>query len=594
MRGQGRAAALPPEGWRRPARIDETGLIVSPVGQHGEPLGIHDFTDSPGGEAFRRELVAAFAARGRGSWNAEGTYRTRASELRKFLTWAAQQTPPLESIADLTPARWKQWRLREPRGHEIRILVEELPGLPEATKAAMGVRIRKPKPKTKQGFSRSELKTIQAAAAKTVRTARLRIAQNAALLESWRAGDMKPGSEQERWGALLDQLARTGDFPRYPCGQLLMDAKALTRGEGFAGAVTRLFPSEAEMGAAMVLMVCHEAWNLSVIQKMMIPSQWPNADGDQPQPAVHHVDTDKPRRGRRRRHGTNNLVNVGVDSAGWALQQVLDMTAQARATAEAIGGPATSLFLARRVRATPASGLFCDGSSAEWAIQGWVRHMRAADPAFPDGVSVSPIRHSVQALGGGPRNNTEAVHRDVYVMRDENVRDEAADVVADGLADAVAQAKATVRMRVVGQATGRGEHDAQQIAKQTGLDEHTAAAVATGRLDTAVASCTDFEHSPFTSAGPCTASFLLCFACPNALATGRHLPRIAYLHQGLEALRSAVSAKVWKTDWAEHHARVEDLLDRHATPSARPGLLAELTDRDKDLVDRMLERRLDA
>lgn len=51
---------------------------------------------------------------------------------------------------------------------------------------------------------------------------------------------------------------------------------------------------------------------------------------------------------------------------------------------------------------------------------------------------------------------------------------------------------------------------------------------------------------------PCTVSFLLCFACRNAVATGRYLPRIAYLHQALESLRSAVTPAVWAADWATH------------------------------------------
>lgn len=143
------------------------------------------------------------------------------------------------------------------------------------------------------------------------------------------------------------------------------------------------------------------------------------------------------------------------------------------------------------------------------------------------------------------------------------------------------------------QATGCDEHDAEQVAKETEIDLETAADVVSGRLDTAVAACTDFEHSPFTPAGPCAVSFLLCFACPNALATGRHLPRILYLFEALEALRSAVPAPVWNADWSNHHERVKDLRRRYTTEASRPALLAQLADRDKELVDRMLERRLD-
>ncbi|MFF8586532.1 hypothetical protein [Streptomyces althioticus] len=594
MTGRGRKAVMPPKGYRRPSRLDETGLVFRPVDQYGLELGVYDFTDCPGPEKFRRELVAAYAARGQRTWNSYTSYATHAKALKGFMTWASELDPPLESIAQLTPGLWKQWRLHSTKWRTMTIVLDESSALSAETRAAVKTRVRKPKPKTKQGYSRTELRAIRTAAAKTVRTARLRIAENIALLERWRAGEVVAGTEDDRWGSLLDHIARTGDVPRYPCRQLRPEVKTLTRDSGgFADAVTRLFPSEPEMGAAVILMVCHEAWNLSVVQKMQVPTHWPNADGGEAEPAIHHVETDKPRR-RRRRHNTNNLVNVGPDSAGGAMQQVLEITAQARRTAELIGEDSTSLFLGRRQLSTPEEGLFCNGSSVEWAVRGWVRLTQSEDAGFPAGVAVGPVRHAVQVIHGGPRNNTPRVHRDDYLMRDARVREDAADVVADGLADAVARARADLRIQVVSPATGCDEHDADQVAKETGIDLETAADVVSGRLDTAVAACTDFEHSPFTPAGPCAVSFLLCFACPNALATGRHLPRILYLFEALEALRSAVPAPVWNADWSDHHERVKDLRRQYTTEAGRPALLAQLADRDKELVDRMLERRLDS
>jgi hypothetical protein len=63
-------------------------------------------------------------------------------------------------------------------------------------------------------------------------------------------------------------------------------------------------------------------------------------------------------------------------------------------------------------------------------------------------------------------------------------------------------------------------------------------ALADGTLDTATGTCLDFTNSPFGTPGqPCTASFLDCLACPNAVATRRHLPRLAWLHRALDELR---------------------------------------------------------
>lgn len=583
---------MPPRNYHRPDRVDLSGLVASPVDQYGEPLGPYDFTESAGPEEFRRVLVAAFVERGRQRWNSRRSYATHAKQLRSFMRWAAELDPPLESVAEMTPSHWSQWRLHGGKWSSLGGVLGEAPELAEVTRAAVTARTRRPKPKLKKSYTRADLKAIRTTAAKTVRAARLRIAQNTALLERWQTGQVEAASEEEPWGRLLNHLALTGDLPRQPCGQLHDSVKQLTRAEGFAGAVTRLFPSEQEMGAAAILLVCHEAWNLSVLQRMPVPDYWPNADQSDVQPVIHQVDTDKPRRGRRRRHGTNNLVNTGQESAGWAMQQVLEMTARTRATLALIGPPTTSLFVGRRLRAS-AQGGFCDGMSLEWAIRSWAIQAEREDTGFPRGVAASTVRHAVQVVHGGPRNNTLAVHRDAYLMQDEGVREEAGEVVANALADVVAQARAQVRMRVVGQAIGHDDHVADQVAKQTGLGLEAAGEVVAGRLDTAVAACTDFEHSPFTLSGPCTVSFLLCFACPNALATGRHLPRITYLATALEALRSAVSATVWAADWTVHHARVNDLLDRYTTEEGRPALLAQLDEREKDLVDRMLERRLD-
>ena len=79
-------------------------------------------------------------------------------------------------------------------------------------------------------------------------------------------------------------------------------------------------------------------------------------------------------------------------------------------------------------------------------------------------------------------------------------------------------------------------------------------------------------------------SFLLCFACPNALATDRHLPRIVYLHDVLTGLRSTVDPAVWQVDWAAHHARITDLLNTHTSPAERSVLCGRVSDTDRALV----------
>ncbi len=92
---------------------------------------------------------------------------------------------------------------------------------------------------------------------------------------------------------------------------------------------------------------------------------------------------------------------------------------------------------------------------------------------------------------------------------------------------------------------------AELVAKEVGIDVEVARRIVAGRLV-----CLVRGLPQLTPGGmPCAVSFLLCFAC------ARHrpdLPRIAYLHQALESLRSAVTPAVWAADWAVHHARIGD------------------------------------
>jgi hypothetical protein len=66
-------------------------------------------------------------------------------------------------------------------------------------------------------------------------------------------------------------------------------------------------------------------------------------------------------------------------------------------------------------------------------------------------------------------------------------------------------------------------------------------AIGAASLERALAdgTCLDFTNSPLGPPGqPCTASFLDCLACSNAVATRRQLPRLAWLHRALDALRA--------------------------------------------------------
>ncbi|HUY52102.1 MAG TPA: hypothetical protein VMV92_41440 [Streptosporangiaceae bacterium] len=601
MSGTGKRAVLPPAGYRRPGNLTADGLIVHAAGQGGQDHGTYDFRDCPGPGPFKRELVAAFAwcASAGGPWGSARTCGNYAKYIRQFLRFTASCSPPVTETSRISPAIWNTWTLPKPRRRQLRVVLLEVASLPPETRERMQARSRAMRAPRATSYSVQEFKVIRDAARKTVRSAQLRIEAGVLLLERWRAGETEQGSADWQWGRLLDHLSRTGELPRSIVSTdgtryLPRPVRRLLGPGGGKAALARLYPAYTEMGAAAVLLICHEAWNLSVLETMRVPGQWPNAGAGAVSPAIHRVETDKPRRGPRLRHGSSNLADLGDGSPGHAIRQVTAITEHARATLAHAGIPSTSLLLARRAKALEGGGVFAGGQSAGSAIKAWSDIAGLTGRDGPLEIGARRLRRTVQVLYGGPRNNTVRTHEDVYLLRDDHVREESAQVIAAGLAEAVEHAETRVLMRMVSQATGVSAADAEQVARQTGITVGLATDVAGGRLDTAVAACTDFEHSPFTVSGPCAVSFLLCFACPNALATGRHLPRIIYLHQALEALRSAVDAATWAADWAAHHFRVTDLIGTHTTAAERAGLRAQLTSEDRELIDRMLERRLDS
>ncbi|PWI06886.1 hypothetical protein DIZ27_31225 [Streptomyces sp. NWU339] len=540
------------------------------------------------------------ARHGRARWTSEATYGTASKTLRKFLRDAAAAEPPITTVDQINVFWWKSWSQDIAVRRSFGSVLQTSPRLPTETRSYMAAPRRKPtaekKTAPKHAHSKADLKAVRDAAAATVRSARLRIAKNVTLMEQWRNGALTEGSPDWAWGQMLDYISRTGDVPRYAGKNrvLAKETRRLMGDEGVASILARLFPTVQEIAAASVLLIVHEGWNLSVLRKMQVPS-FPNADGDSDSPAVHRLATDKARRGKRRRHASNNLVDAGEGSSGWAMKQTLDLTRQARLTLERLGRPSPMLLLARRGAGGPENlSSLRDGSALGQAITDWARDQRESGVRLPPRTSAQPLRHSAQIHHGRARNNTQATQDSDYLLKDETVREDSRDVVEAGLAKAVEHARERVEMRLIAHATGDTEYDAEQVAKAAGIDRETAMNIVKGRLKTPVASCTDYENSDFGPVGkPCGVSFLLCFACRNAVATTRDLPRIVYLHQVIEGLRSTLTAAAWAADWQGHHARVSDFLSTHTSQDGRAELVSTLTETDRDLIDRMLDRRLD-
>ena len=125
----------------------------------------------------------------------------------------------------------------------------------------------------------------------------------------------------------------------------------------------------------------------------------------------------------------------------------------------------------------------------------------------------------------------------------------------------------------------------QLAAEVAGLEQ----ALEGGVLDTATGACLDFTNSPSGPPGqPCTASFLDCLACPNAVATRRHLPRLAWLHRALDELRATATPAAWGRDWQAHFLRLTTLLEDNTTATERQAAARAASDGDRELIAGLL------
>ncbi|MEU9565534.1 hypothetical protein AB0D16_26500 [Streptomyces sp. NPDC048161] len=519
MSGRGRRAALPVQRHQRPPNLSPDGLAVHARGPRGEDLGRFDFGQCPGSEDLRRELAAAFGKLAGREWNAEATLQSRAKLMRHFLRWAADHIPPVTAVGQVTSAVWNEWVLPGDYRWRLKRLLLATESLPLATRTALALfRSGAPQSGPARSYSADEFEAIKAAAARTLRRAQLRVEENTRLLESWRTGHITSDCPEGQTAVVLDELSRTGRLPWQPSPRghrhLHEPVRTVVERAGGAAAMTALlFPTCAEMGAAAVLLICHEGWNLSVLQKMRIPGPSPNADAGEGAEVIHRIETDKPRRGARRRHASNNLVDLGEGTAGRVIRRILNITQPLRTLLESLGTPNDRLLLV-----WSQYGLIeadrRDAQALPYFIRTWAQGLALTRDGRP--LSAQALRNTAQGLYGRPRNNTQRTHDDVYLMRNPHIREASAEVVAAGLHAAVEHAYTQVRMRVVTPPPS-GE-SAEAMAAASGLTPALALDVIDGGLDTPVAACTDFERSPFTASGPCAVSFLMCFACPNAVA----------------------------------------------------------------------------
>jgi len=575
----GSPAALPTGEYRRPAVLDDTGLIVTHIDEKGERLAVYDFDELHGYLPLKRSLAAAFArhVRAGGPWRSVATSKEMWALIGTFTRFLVAQDRAPHDLCDITPAMWHQWRISRSPGEigrrqigKVGAFLRTDTSLPAATRESTLKRITKT-PVTETAYAAEQFAAIKTSATQNFRKAWQRIHANRQHLADWRNGRFPANSPEDLLGQALDHLANTGDVPlnvdKATVGRRIVQPQyeSVLDGKDPESSWCRLYLTNIEVVSLAVLMVIAYGWNSTPIAELNVPETIPEPGNTQ---VIYRVELEKRRRHQPLRYETRNLTDWGPTSPGRLIAQAIETTTPARDLLHKHGAPTTRLLLwhlQRPILVSDRTALIRAGFDAED-----IRHWHTATGITE--MSMRRLRRTVTVLHRRtPTQHSQDVHDSVYVLREPATHDAAVPVIADGINHAISHAHAVVMARV-------------------STDDSEAPSGA----DTATASCSDYLHSPFSAHGSaCRASFLLCLACTNAVITPRHLPRLAYLHRALDQLRAALPAAVWDHDWREHFARLSALKDSAFTAAEWTDALASAAAEDRAVIEALLHREFD-
>ncbi|WP_097991013.1 hypothetical protein [Streptomyces sp. f51] len=559
-------------------------MIVHHYNHEGR-LKDYDFSTLPVAEPIQHSLAALFAACcNPHQWTAHLSSNQQWVYVGTFAKHLSLQERPPRSLDELTGAVIDSWwdvMRMTPGGRStfrsVAALLRKDSSLQDGPVAdALARRVPGSK-STTQSYSSTDFSAIKTAARQTFRSALFRIDANAQHLERWQAGTIpEDGSSDWVIGEALDMLARAGDLPRYtnkegrPTAITRRYQRALG-GPGAAATWQRLFLSRMEMVSLGVLLMAEYGWNLSVINRAVVPRATP--DPGQDGHPTYRIPVEKRRRGGGRWFETENVTDYGADSPGRLITQALQATRFTRTVVESMQ-PGTDLLMAWRTSSPSQFSQHGDRHPPVGPFHFGFQTEDAAEWAKARGLGGSPFRRGRRTVNAverrEPAQHSQESHDRNYVLPDEHVQATAIPVIAAGAEAAVEQA-----------------HKAVLVAELRDTRDP-------GDAETATADCHDEDSSPFPAPdGGCGASFLLCLACPNARVHTDHHPRLAHLHEALSNARSVLLPTSWERDWGDAHARLEDL-KRRVGDGGWTHALARVTATDRELIDYLLTGDLNA
>ncbi|WP_129978006.1 hypothetical protein [Rhodococcus sp. Q1] len=594
------SAALPPTKYARPSLVDDSVRQVSFVDPDGRSK-VFDFTDVSAAPTLLDDLIRAFAsgiAPG-GRWQSVATAEAAAGTVKHLTRYLTEFHPHVVSLADMNAEVWWAWRSEKDKHTRwpgqvtmMRALLSEATTLPQSTRRAMRAKAVKPRKRlpANDAYTRDEFTAIRTAANHRVNQALRRIETNTSVMQRYLDGDEPADApsfrvQGARWtaGSLLAHLSRTGMMPS-PYLAWAVRRKDCFDLRGVTNPAHALFPSIDEVLSLMALLVCERGFNLSVMNALTVDS-FRASDPDTEDP-VHTVGVDKPRRGSRR---YSHEILAG--EAGRLWERAVTLTQPCRNALHRMGHPSDRLLVAHRNKNLTSDGPF----RTEWTTA-CLGTSNASRTAGGPNWTFRRLRLTEQVLNQTARQNTETESENIYRRPDPLTAEAAAETITAGLNDAVVHAHASIHVRAMNASeVEQTRQNPEAAAAALDVPVHTLKLLLAGRLDTPTAACVDFFGSPFADeAGqPCPASFFACFACGNAVITPRHLPRLVVLLDALDDIATVVTPTRWDRDFAEHYARLRTVLTSNATTAEIVHARRAASDEDREMVRRLLSRRLD-
>ena len=617
MSAQRRTAAVtPPAGYSRPAGLVPGTLRVTYQTEDGANT-TYDFgainygSYDPAPAEVVEPLAAAFAkvSGPSGSWNRDSTVQAGWETVKRFLRFVAEHWN-VAAVTDLSADIWAAWvdHTTTPSGnataaYNMRTLLQAVEGLPAEARWALNRPLPKPAARKVIAYSPGEMARIVRAARLTVDVAAARVGGNLRARDLWRAGTEPPDAARVRlmdkkvWshGEVADHLSRTARMPpgfkTTPAVRSSVLREALGLDPAAQAFRVALFPATHEIFAAMILLAHAKGLNASVMARICL-GDIRRQPGRKPGSVIYSVAVTKPRSPRPR------TVTFSGSSAR-LLERILAMTQPARDTLTTLGYPEDHLLVAVFTRdddSRNGSGMFAtDWRDARGAAGVWHKRSPVHDEyGKPISVSLQRMRLSVQVVREEAMGNSLEVSVNVYRGPDPQTHAKAQPVVMQGLHDALDDAQRRAAALISESEAEAARADPVTLATRLGISREDAVALIDGGLDTATAACRDIMHSPHPDdgGGPCTASWLTCVECPNAVVAPDHIPRIVATRDALAEAATSSASPVRVRGYARHVAAFDELLSHVPAPELRRAR-AMVTSADVERATRLLSRKLD-